>query len=275
MASSSAVETVDKQNIAFWNELCGTGLAKTLGITDNSAESLKKFDDWYFDFYPYLYDHIHFDRAGGKKVLEIGLGYGTVAQKLMESGANYHGLDIANGPVEMAQHRARLLGREADVHQGSALAIPYPDETFDYVVTIGCLHHTGDLARAMIEVARVLKKGGEAMIMVYSAVSYRHWKAAPGDTLQRRLRPQFEWTNADVKLRKNYDMNQEGSAAPETTFISPGEARQFLGRHFRTVRVTPRNIGGDFAPARFMSREKLNAVFERWVGLDLYIECVK
>jgi hypothetical protein len=53
------VSAVDTSNIAFWNELCGTTDAKRLGITDNSAPNLKKFDDWYFAFYPYLLDHIH------------------------------------------------------------------------------------------------------------------------------------------------------------------------------------------------------------------------
>jgi ubiquinone/menaquinone biosynthesis C-methylase UbiE len=275
MASSSATASVDQKNIAFWNELCGTGLAKTLGITDDSPTSLKKFDDWYFNFYPHLYDHIHFGEVGSKMVLEIGLGYGTVAGKLMESGADYHGLDIADGPVSMARHRAELQSKQADVRQGSALAIPYDDNTFDYLVTIGCLHHTGDLARAMTEVSRVVKQGGTAMIMVYNALSYRHWKTAPRATLQRRLHPQFLWNNADARLRKNYDMNQEGSAAPETTFISPAEATQFLGRHFRSVNVRPRNIGDDFPPARILSRSTLNALFEPWLGLDLYIECIK
>ena len=154
-------------------------MAKTLGITDNSPESLKKFDAWYFDFYPYLQHHIHFGEVSGKKVLEIGLGYGTIAGRLMESGADYHGLDIADGPVAMARHRAELLCKRADVRQGSALSMPYDDGTFDYLVTIGCLHHTGHLARAMIEVHRVVKQGGAAMIMVYNALSYRHWKVAP------------------------------------------------------------------------------------------------
>jgi hypothetical protein len=39
--------------------------------------------------------------------------------------------------------------------------------------------------------------------------------------------------------------------------------------------VRPRNIGSDFPPARFMPRNLANALFERWLGLDLYIECRK
>ena len=81
-------------------------------------------------------------------MLEIGLGYGTVAQVLSERGWRYCGLDIANGPVEMARHRLRMLG-ESDVEErvitGSAHAIPHDDESFDAAVTIGCLHHTGDI----------------------------------------------------------------------------------------------------------------------------------
>ena len=173
------MSSIDDRNKEFWNQLCGSTLARRLDIVDDSAESLRKFDDWYLDFYPYLFDHIAFNNVAGRKVLEIGLGYGTVSGKLMERGADYHGLDIAEGPVGMARHRAALLGKSADIQIGSALAIPYADETFDQVVTIGCLHHTGDLARAFSEVARVIKPGGTANIMVYSALSYRQWMRSP------------------------------------------------------------------------------------------------
>ena len=267
--------SIDENNIRFWNELCGTTLAARLGITDNGAMSLKKFDDWYLDFYPYLYEHIPFDKVSGRNVLEIGLGYGTVAQKLMECGANYHGLDVADGPVAMAQHRADMLGNAGKVSQGSALAIPYPEEAFDFVITIGCLHHTGDLALAMRQVHRVLKSGQLAVIMVYNALSYRQWMRSPLKSYHRLRTPCFEWKNADSKLRNAYDSNREGNAAPSTTFISPEEARQYLSRYFSSVRVVPRNIGQDFPPARVFPRSLANAWFGSLLGLDLYIECIK
>ncbi len=92
---------VNRKNAAFWNELCGSHLAKTIGVTDDLIESSKKFDDWYFDFYPYLEDHIQFSSLEDQDVLEVGLGYGTVAQRIAELGARYRGLDIAAGPVGM------------------------------------------------------------------------------------------------------------------------------------------------------------------------------
>lgn len=133
------MSTVDQSNVTFWNELCGTTLADHLGIKDDSAESLKRFDGWYFDFFPYLNDHIPFRELAGRMVLEMGLGYGTVAQRLMEAAADYFGLDLAEGLVSMGLHRARLLSRQARIKQGSALAIPYPDEAFDFVVTRAAL----------------------------------------------------------------------------------------------------------------------------------------
>lgn len=265
----------DCQNVAFWDELCGTGLAKTLGVSDNRAESLKKFDDWYLDYYDYLKCHVPLAQLAGQDVLEIGLGYGTVAQKIMESGAHYHGIDIAAGPVEMARHRAGLLGCNADIRQGSALANPHPDERFDYVVSIGCLHHTGDLAGALKEVHRVLKRGGNATVMVYSALSYRQWFGQPFATLQRALTPDFAWSNAEAGQRAAYDSDQNGDAAPSTTFITPKEAKVFLAPLFKSVSVTPRNIGADLRVSRLVSRRRANRILESRLGLDLYIELVK
>ena len=52
---------IDAENSAFWTTLCGTNFAKTIGVSDDLPASLKRFDDWYFAFYPYLFIHIPFD----------------------------------------------------------------------------------------------------------------------------------------------------------------------------------------------------------------------
>lgn len=79
---------ITKANSDFWNELCGTQWAKSIGVTDSKPESLKKFDDWYFDFYPYLLtQHIPLAEFRDKDILEVGLGYGSVSQKIAEHGA--------------------------------------------------------------------------------------------------------------------------------------------------------------------------------------------
>ena len=85
-------------------------------------------------------------------MLEVGLGYGTVSQKLAQCGAIYTGLDIAEGPVSMVNHRLSSNNLNGSASQGSILAPPFETESFDAIIAIGCLHHTGDLSRALINV---------------------------------------------------------------------------------------------------------------------------
>ncbi len=271
----------DLKNAAFWDELCGSQRARQLGIVDNSPENLKKFDDWYFEFYPYLERHIPFPELRGKDVLEIGLGYGTVAQRIAESGAHYHGMDIAAGPVGMAQHRCNQVGAtDADVRQGSILEPSFAPESFDWVVAIGCLHHTGNLTQAIRNVHTLLRPGGQAMIMVYNAASYRQFKAIPARTLVRLLTGPFtsyRQPPSDATERAAYDTNAEGDAAPQTEFVTKREFRQ-LCRDFRTCTIHAENIAREdfFRPVFFkryikrMSRDRQCELFGPYLGLDLY-----
>ena len=93
----------DLANENFWDEPCGESHFKSLGF-----ESLSQFDDWFFNFqYPYLSKLIPFDSFAGKKILEVGLGYGSVSQRIMESGASFFGLDLAKGPVRLVRERLK------------------------------------------------------------------------------------------------------------------------------------------------------------------------
>src|SRR5207248_9962698 len=146
-ASMVGEPALDDRNAAFWDELCGTNLARTLGISDASQESLARFVEAYFALYPYLLDYFPRPTVEGQRLLEIGLGYGTLGEALARLGADYHGLDLAAAPVAMLRARlARIPGAHPEqVVEGSALELPFEDASFEQVVSIGCLHHTGDL----------------------------------------------------------------------------------------------------------------------------------
>lgn len=270
---------VSERNASFWNELCGTQFAKSLGITDSSPASLKKFDDWYFAFYPYLFVHIPFEDVKNKDVLEVGLGYGTVAQRLAEAGARYQGLDIAAGPVGMVNHRMAKAGLVGSAQQGSILSAPFPDSSFDYVVAIGCLHHTGDLKKAIAECHRVLRPGGKLVFMVYYAYSYRRFYQARAETLRYLRRELLGYrgvvgTSVEAD-RAAYDANASGEGAPHTDWISIRSLRAACGQ-FSAFSGQTENIdnGQPFekSPPR---RELLKTWYPRWFGLDLYATATK
>jgi SAM-dependent methyltransferase len=250
-------ETIDERNAAFWDELCGSIMAQSIGVTDHSPESLRRFDAAYMDFYPYLARQLRSPITAGEPLLEIGLGFGTVSQRLAEAGFDYHGLDIAAGPVEIVRERLRRLGvddAEQRVVSGSALAIPHADGAFGHLVTIGCLHHTGDLPRAVAEVHRVLRPGGRAVVMLYNRHSFRFLVR---NLLRRK---------SDEELRGDYDSNAAGDAAPHTDYVTPRQARALFGR-FARVRIDRRNF--DNLP--YVPRRHLLGNVDRLLGLDLYI----
>ena len=269
---------ISNKNSEFWDELCGSGLARYLGITDSSRESLKKFDDWYFDFYPYLFDHIPFAELKGRAVLEIGLGYGTVSQRLAESGAIYTGLDIAAGPVSMVNHRLEQAGLPGRAVQGSILEPAFPDESFDHIVAIGCLHHTGNLKLAIEQCRKLLRPAGSLIFMVYYAYSYRRFRMATVTTLKNMVREFFGYRGvvgaSAERERAAYDTGSEGGGAPHTDWISVRSLRDYCGE-YSSFTSTIENIDQEVP---FKGSPRTELLKTRWpalVGLDLYATAVK
>jgi len=269
-------EDINKRNATFWNELCGSGLARMIGITDHSPESLRRFDEAFMALYPYLDGYIASDDPKGKKVLEIGLGYGTLGQSLASRGYDYYGLDIAEGPVGMMRYRLDLLGQDgpSKVQVGSALEIPHQDASFDYVYTIGCLHHTGNVRQAVSEVYRVLAPGGRAIVMLYNRHSFRLLVQVPW----QRLRSLFADNERSFgeRLRALSDTNAQGAAAPHVDYTSWLQAR-WLFRQFSHVRIDIQNFDAYslFKGKLFLPRERFLNNVARVLGLDLYITAQK
>jgi len=262
--------TLDDRNAAFWDELCGTNLARELGIIDASAESLARFDEAYFGLYPYLLDYFPRETVEGRRLLEIGLGYGTLGEALARRGADYHGLDLAAAPVHMMRARlARVRGAQPEqVTQGSALELPFEDATFDQLVSIGCLHHTGDLFGAVGECRRVLRPGGRLVLMVYNRRSARRVLLGPALAARHRLVPTAP--SAEETLRYFYDGRADGDATPHTDFVSVAELRGLLSG-FHDVRIERRGIDRvPLGPFEISRLRLMRLGLDRLVGLDLY-----
>ena len=271
-------EEISSKNSQFWDELCGTNLAKVLGIADSSSASLKKFDDWYFDFYPYLFDHIPFAQLNGRDVLEVGLGYGTVSQRLAQAGAHYTGLDIANGPVSMVNHRLAQAGLPGRAVQGSVLAPEFTAGSFDAIVAIGCLHHTGNMQLAIAQCLKLLRPGGSLIFMVYYAYSYRRYRMAPLSTLLHMAKELAGYRgvvgNSAERERAAYDAGSGGAGAPHTDWISIRSMKS-LCSGFSAFAARLENIDQEM-PFRSTPRaELLKTRWPRIAGLDLYATATK
>ncbi len=97
----------------------------------------------------------------GRDILEIGAGSGSVAQQLLSRNPELAWVAIDIDPHMTQAAATRLRGfPNASAKTADATAMPFPDDSFDSVVSCLMLHHIVDWEHAVAEVARVLRPGG-------------------------------------------------------------------------------------------------------------------
>jgi ubiquinone/menaquinone biosynthesis C-methylase UbiE len=101
----------------------------------------------------------------GGSVLEVAPGPGYLAIEIARLG-DYRltGVDISHSFVRIATENARRAGLSIEFRHGDAAHLPFPDETFDFVVCRAAFKNFSDPLGALNEVHRVLKPGGKASI---------------------------------------------------------------------------------------------------------------
>lgn len=114
----------------------------------------------------------------GKKVLELGSGAGGHSALFAKYGAIMTSADITFSRAKATQVKFDLMGDLAigcQSMQSDAENLPFADDTFDIVYSNGVLHHTPNTEKAIEDVYRVLKPGGQAVIMLYCKDSWHYW----------------------------------------------------------------------------------------------------
>ena len=145
------------------------------------------------DVEPYAFSNLvhDYEGSGGKRVLDYGCGNGYVVAQYARYGAEVHGVDITEAAIELTRARFALLGLEGTFARSDGTAIPFEDERFDVVCSMGVLHHIPEPAPVVAELQRVLRPGGKLVVMVYNRDSYRYRVAfrlgRRGETLQERV----------------------------------------------------------------------------------------
>jgi len=94
----------------------------------------------------------------GKTVLDIGAGTGRVAISLALSGAKVTALDASAEMLAIARQKAKACGADISLQQGDAHLLPYPDLSFDVVVSFRLLIHVVDWKKVIGEFCRVAKE---------------------------------------------------------------------------------------------------------------------
>jgi SAM-dependent methyltransferase len=260
------------------SEVCGSRYGSDKA-TDR-REFFAEIDRVRYELEPTLIDFAQFEQARGKKVLEVGLGTGADFTRWVQAGAIAYGRDLTEASVKLVLERLELSGLKADVAQGDAENLEFPDNYFDVYYSWGVLHHSPNTEKAIAEAYRVLKPGGQLKIMVY------HYPSVSALLLWLLYGP----------LRVNFRGPRECVAqhfeSPGTKMYTLGEARALVGRSFarHPIEIRPYLSAGDLLTHKFSNRyagrkwELARALFPRWfvkgvlgdgMGMGMMISTIK
>jgi SAM-dependent methyltransferase len=108
----------------------------------------------------------HYGLVAGQRVLDVGCGKGFLLYELSQAvpGLEVVGIDISTYGIENAKAEVRER-----LQVGSASSLPFADDSFDLVISLGTLHNLGieDLWAAVSEIERVGRAGKYIMIESY------------------------------------------------------------------------------------------------------------
>jgi arsenite methyltransferase len=165
----------------------------------------------------------------GEHVLDIGSGPGFLAAEMapeVGGAGRVVGVDPSESMLAMGARR----GAPVEYVEGDALALPFPDDTFDAAVATQVYEYVADMPAALTEARRVLKSGGRLLILDTDWDSIV-WHSSDRD---RMLRVLEKWNDhlADPYLPRRLPglLRDAGFDLRETTIIpilNRGEAADF------------------------------------------------
>lgn len=148
----------------FWNRnVCHVSFLETseIGSRDFFKEAEELRYRYHYHLLP-LFDQLAEQYPSGR-LLEVGCSMGTDLLQLARRGFAVTGVDLTEEGIELAKRCFALYDQVADLRVGDAEKLAFEDDVFDVVYSFGVLHHTPDTERAVKELWRVLRRGGQQL----------------------------------------------------------------------------------------------------------------
>ena len=179
----------------FWDDnVCGAHFINA-SVERQTPEFFAAYRDFRYKKEHHLMTLMDWQSAKGKDVLEIGLGLGADASQWARHAKSFTGLDLTEAAVDSTGRHLKILDLKGCVQVGNAEALPFENETFDIVSSHGVLHHTPDTLATLKESCRIIRPGGQLIVMFYAKNSFNYWAR-----IQGLMRVQFLLALAKTKL---------------------------------------------------------------------------
>lgn len=174
----------------------------------------------------------------GERVLEIGVGNRDIISHIKSCGGIAYGIDINPAAIQ----RVKEAVPDANLVVADALKLPFPDETFDKVVSVHTLEHIPDLSQVFAELYRVTMPGGEQLHIFPSDWFFRA-ESSIGDALKiHPFNPYKALMLANQLHQHKLDLDKisrnHGSQAPFTLSLSDFPVRTYpFRRHNYSLKL--------------------------------------
>ena len=125
--------------------------------------------------------------ARGARLIEVGAGFGRLADEY----AGYERVVLLDSSEVHVRAANEALGGDPrfEIHLGDALALPFPDATFDVAVCVRVIHHFSDPRPLIAELGRIVRPGG---VLVLEYANKRNLKSIARWLLRRQSWSPFE-----------------------------------------------------------------------------------
>lgn len=260
----------------FWeqNPVAAAGIAAELGTAEyfRAFDALREADECEPAA---LSERIHgYSASRDLKVLDIGCGNGYVLFQYARNGAEVTGVDLTATAIDLSRKRFALGGLPGTFVEVDGEHLPFPDNHFDIVCSMGVLHHISNPRPMVDEIHRVLRPGGRLIVMLYHRYS---WKNLVLLRVRRLLDPRYRGKTQQEALNMN-----DGDACPLALVYSRGEATRLFHRFEGTEFLLTQLSWKQFLmlpPLVRLAQRFLSPSSEswpaRWLGWNLNIRAIK
>ena len=227
----------------------------------------------YNEYAPWMPEVMGFNEFAGARLLEVGCGMGTDLLQFARGGAKVTGVDLTPRSIEISRQHFAVCGESGQFAIADGEHLPFADESFDVVYSNGVLHHTPDTAGAVREIDRVLRRGGQARVMLYHRHSLGYW----GQIILRYgvLHGELLRGRSPEDIMSRYVEFNESGGRPLVKVYSRGQARDLFSM-FSEVKIQVEQLTrpevyfvGRFIPEGVFRR------LQRSIGWNVIISAVK
>ncbi len=218
---------------------------------------------WYRVRRKYIHDLLRKEgigKHGEATILDVGCGAGALMKEL-EGYGKVEGIDFSETAVAFCKSRGIQSVQKSGVE-----SMPFADSTFDVVLAMDVLEHVKDDKEGMLEIWRVLKPGGIAIIFVpaymflwgITDVLSQHYRRYTMGSLQALVQEKF-------KIRRKTYFN--------TFLFLPIAAVRLFARFFRINMKDENAVGNRFVNSILYVVFNAERFFLRFMGFPFGVSC--